>query len=101
MTVFGDKLLLVSGDGRFFKVDLVRLRAQSDALPRIDLGAEALAKSRRYKSFELPPRVHDILVDRQDVYVSFDQYNSQTDASTSRSPSSLPTASAGSACTGR
>lgn len=80
ITVAGDKLLVASGDGRFFKVDLLRLRALPDALPRIALGAEALASSKRYKSMELPPRVHDILVDRQDIYVSFDQYSPQTDS---------------------
>ena len=80
ITVAGDQLLVASGDGRFFQVDLVRLRARADALPALDLGAQGLAASRRYKSFELPPRVHDILADHQDVYVSFDQYSPPTDS---------------------
>lgn len=80
LCVAGGVLLLASGDGRFFKVDLQRGTVRPQALPALDLGAEALKGSRRYKSFELPPRVHDVLADGQDVYVSFDRYEAATDS---------------------
>ena len=79
IAVAGDRLLVASGDGRFFKVDLARGVAQPDAMPSIDLGASGLAASKRIKSFEVPPRVHDVLTDGRDVYVCFNQYSQQTD----------------------
>lgn len=80
LTVAGNRLLVASGDGRFFRVDFQRNQVEPDALPTLDLGAKGLARSRRYKTAELPPRVHDILADGADVYVSFDQYVAETDS---------------------
>lgn len=80
LAVAGATLLVASGDGRFFRVDLQHSSVEPQALPALDLGAEALKQSRRYKTFELPPRVHDLLVDGPDVYVSFDQYTAATDS---------------------
>lgn len=80
LAVAGRMVWVASGDGRFFRVDLARGVVQADALPAIDLGSRALAGSRRYKSFEVPPRVHDILLDGSDVYVCFNQYAASTDS---------------------
>lgn len=80
LAVAGNTLLVASGDGRFFRVDFQRASVEAQALPVLDLGAEAMKHSRRYKTIELPPRVHDILADGADVYVSYDQYNAATDA---------------------
>lgn len=80
IAVAGEQLLVASGDGRFFRVDLRRADVEPNAFPALDLGADALTRSRRYKRFELPPRVHDILVDGTDVYISFDQYLAATDS---------------------
>jgi hypothetical protein len=71
---------VASGDGRFFRVDLARGLVQPNALPAIDLGSRSLAGSRRYASFEVPPRVHDLLLDGRDVYVCFNRYVASTDS---------------------
>lgn len=71
----GDYIYYATSEGLFYRFDKKSLIVEKNIFPPIKLNAELIKQSQRITSYELPPRLHDIIFKNKSVYVTYDIYD--------------------------
>ena len=76
---FKDFLLVATSSGEFLQVDLLKKTIATSPFLQLKMGEAEFDLSKRISYSETLPRVHDLVVDGEDIYVSYDRYDPSVD----------------------
>jgi hypothetical protein len=76
---YGNGLIVGTADGSFIFVDRKSLDIKEEFLPQIDLGISEMRLSKSITYQETSPRLHDILIYKDQFYATYDKYNLSED----------------------
>jgi hypothetical protein len=72
-------ILVATASGSFIQVDLLNDKIVASNLPKLNMGEVEFGSSKRITDAETLPRVHDLVVNGTEVYVSYDRYDPSVD----------------------
>ncbi len=73
-------ILVATSSGRFIQIDLLNDKITASDLPKLNMGEVEFGFSKRITETETLPRVHDLVTNGTQVYVSYDRYDPTVDA---------------------